>query len=111
AFLARVPVDARSAAMFHPAMAALFLCTLALWFCVRTFVDRRYAFGLGVALGVAQLVLAASLWTVVAASAALALGRRWRELAVAMALAVVIPLPWYVHQQTTSSGLAPFPRP
>jgi hypothetical protein len=111
AFVAFVPVDVRSAAMFHPAMAALFFCTLALWLCVRTFADRRYALGLGVALGVAQLVLAAALWTVVAVAAALALGRRWRALAITIALAVVIPLPWYVHQQTTYSGLAPFPRP
>jgi hypothetical protein len=111
AFVALVPVDVRSAAMFHPAMAALFLCTLALWLCLRAFADRRYAVALGIALGVAQLVLAASLWAVVAVTAALALGRRWRALAVAIALAVVIPLPWYVHQQTTYSGLAPFPRP
>ena len=111
AFVALVPVDVRSAAMFHPAMAALFFCTLALWLCVRTFADRRYALGLGVALGVAQLVLAAALWTVVAVAVALALGRRWRAFAVAIALAVVIPLPWYVHQQTTYAGLAPFPRP
>jgi Dolichyl-phosphate-mannose-protein mannosyltransferase len=111
AFVALLPVDVRSAAMFHPAMAALFFCTLALSFCLRTFADRRYAFGLGIALGVAQLVLAASLWTVVAVAAALALGRRWRALAVTIALAVVIPLPWYIHQQTTYSGLAPFPRP
>jgi hypothetical protein len=111
AFVALVPVDVRSAAMFHPAMAALFFSTLALWLCVRTFADRRYAVALGVVLGLAQLMLAASLWAVVAVAMALALGRRWRALAVAIALAVVIPLPWYVHQQTTYSGLAPFPRP
>lgn len=113
AFVALLPVDVRSAAMFHPAMAALFFCSLALWLSVRTFSDRRYAFALalGVALGVAQLVLAAALWTVVAVAAALALGSRWRALAVTIALAVVIPLPWYIHQQTTYSGLAPFPRP
>jgi hypothetical protein len=111
AFVALVPVDVRSAAMFQPAMAALFFCTLALWLCLRTFADRRYALGLGIVLGVAQLVLAASLWTVVAVAGALAFGRRWRALAITIALAVVIPLPWYVHQQTTYSGLAPFPRP
>jgi hypothetical protein len=111
AFVAFVPVTVRLEAMFHPATAALFSCALALWLCVRTFADRRYAFGLGVALGVAQLVLASALWTVAAAGVALAVGRRWRALAVAFALAVVIPLPWYVHQQTTYAGLAPFPRP
>jgi Dolichyl-phosphate-mannose-protein mannosyltransferase len=111
AFVALVPVDVRSAAMFQPGMAALFFCTLALWLSVRTLADRRYAIALGAALGVAQLVLAASLLTVVAVAAALTLGRRWRALAVTITLAVVIPLPWYVHQQTTYSGLAPFPRP
>jgi hypothetical protein len=111
AFVAFVPIDVRSAAMFQPGMAALFFCTLALWLSVRTFADRRHAFALGAALGVAQLVLAASLLAVAAVAAALALGRKWRALAVAIALAVVIPLPWYVHQQTTYSGLAPFPRP
>jgi hypothetical protein len=111
AFVAFVPVAVRLEAMFQPATAALFGSTLALWLCVRTLADRRYAVGLGIALGLAQLVLAAALWAVVAVAAALALGRRWRALAVALALAIVIPLPWYVHEQTTYSGLAPFPRP
>jgi hypothetical protein len=111
AFVALVPVTVRLEAMFQPETAVLFFSTLAVWLCVRTFVDTRYAVGLGVALGVAQLVLFASIWAVAGVAIALALGRRWRALAVALALAVVIPLPWYVHQQTTYSGLAPFPRP
>jgi hypothetical protein len=111
AFVALVPVAVRDEAMFQPATAALFCSTLALWLCVRTFADPSAAVALGAALGVAQLVLAATLWTVAVAVVALALGRRWRELVVALLLAVVIPLPWYVHQQTTYSGLAPFPRP
>src|SRR5207237_8465066 len=88
AFVAFVPVTVRLEAMFQPATAALFLSTLALWLCVRTFADRRYAIGAGIALGVAQLVLASTLWTVVAVAVALAAGRRWRVLAVALALAV-----------------------
>jgi 4-amino-4-deoxy-L-arabinose transferase-like glycosyltransferase len=111
AFVAFLPRTVEMAAMFQPETMATFFCTLALWLGVRTFADRRYAVALGVALGVAQLVIAASLWTVAAVAVALALGRRWRELGVALALAIVIPLPWYVHQQLTYSGLAPFPRP
>jgi len=111
AFVAFVPVTVRLEAMFQPETAVLFFCTLAAWLCVRTFADMRYAIGLGIALHAPQLVHPASLWAVAAAAVALALGRRWRSLAVALALAVVIPLPWYVHQQTTYSGLAPFPRP
>ena len=111
AFVALVPVTVRMEAMFHPAATALFLCTLALWFCVRTFADRRFVIALGVALGLAQLVLAAALWAVAATAIALAAGRRWRSLAIALAFAALIPMPWYVHQQLTYSGLAPFPRP
>ena len=111
AFVALLPRTVEMEAMFHPATMALFACTLALWLCVRTFDNPRYAVALGGALGAAQLVLAAALWTVVAVAAALALARHWRSLAVALVLAVVIPLPWYVHQQLTYSGLAPFPRP
>ena len=44
--------------MFHPEPLSLFLSTLALWLCVRTFADPRYAWALGVALGAAQLVRA-----------------------------------------------------
>ena len=81
--------------MFHPETMSLFLCTLALWFCVRTFADRRYAVALGVALGLAQLVRAFTLWTLVATAIALAAGRRFRELAIAVVLAAVIAAPWY----------------
>src|SRR6185437_403128 len=111
AFMAFVPRVVQMTAMFQPSTMALFLCALALWLCVRTFRDRAYALPLGIALGAAQLVLAATLWTVAAVFVALAVGRRWRELVLVVALAVVIPLPWYVHQQLTYSGLAPFPRP
>ena len=37
--------------MFHPETMSLFFATLALWLCVRTFADPRYAWALGVALG------------------------------------------------------------
>ena len=81
AFVALVPVTVKTEAMFHPETLSLFTCTLALWLCVRTFADRRYAYALGVALGLAQLVRAFSLWTVARSrsrsSGALAQPRSW----------------------------------
>jgi len=111
AFVALLPVAVRSAAMFHPETMSLFLCTLALWFCVRTFVDRRYAFALGAALGAAQLVRAFSLWTVVAVLVALAAGRRFRELVIGAVLAGAMAAPWYVHQRIEYGGAPVFNRP
>jgi hypothetical protein len=111
AFVALVPVAVRTEAMFHPETMSLFLCTLALWLCVRTFADRRYAFALGVALGAAQLVRAFSLWTLAAAAIALAVGRRFRELAIAVVLAAAIAAPWYVHQRIEYGGSPVFNRP
>jgi len=55
AFVALVPVTVRMERCFTQRRWR-FLCTLALWFCVRTFADTRYAVALGVALGSAQLV-------------------------------------------------------
>ncbi len=72
AFVAFVPVTVKAEAMFHPETLSLFVCTLAIWLCVRTFADRRYAFALGAALGAAQLVRAFGLWTVLAVAIALA---------------------------------------
>ena len=111
AFVALLPRTVEMEAMFQPEPMAMFSCTLALWLGVRVFREHRSAVPLGLALGAAQLVMAATLWTVAAVLVALAAGRRWRQLAVVLALAVAIPLPWYVHQQLTYSGLAPFPRP
>ena len=111
AFVALLPVTVKTEAMFHPETLSLFLCTLALWLCVRTFADRRYAFALGVALGAAQLVRAFALWTVAAVAIALLAGRRWRELAVVLVLAAAIPAPWYIHQRLTYGGSPVFNRP
>jgi hypothetical protein len=97
--------------MFHPETMSLFLCALALWLGVRTFTDRRYAVPLGVALGAAQLVRAFSLWTVFVVLLALALGRRWREFAIVIVLAAVIPAPWYIHQRIVYGGSPAFNRP
>ena len=110
AFVAFVPVTMKTAAMFHPETLSMFLATLALWLCVRTFADWRYVFALGATLGAAQLVRAFALWTVAAVVIAFVAGRRWRELAIVLAIAAVIPAPWYAHQwQTYGSPI--FPRP
>ncbi|HZO97860.1 MAG TPA: glycosyltransferase family 39 protein [Gaiellaceae bacterium] len=111
AFVAFVPVTVKAEAMFHPETMSLFLCALALWLCVRTFADRRYAVALGLALGAAQLVRAFSLWTLAAAALALAAGRRFRELAVAVGLAAAVAAPWYVHQRLEYGGSPVFDRP
>jgi hypothetical protein len=111
AFAGLVPVAVKAAAMFHPETLSLFLCALALWLCVRTFGDWRYAVPLGLALGGAQLVRAFALWTVAAAAIGLVAGRRWRGLAVALALAALVPAPWYVHQRVEYGGSPVFNRP
>ena len=111
AFVALVPLTVKTEAMFHPETLSLFTCTLALWLCIRTFADRRYAYALGVALGLAQLVRAWSLWTVFVVLVALVLGRRWRELGVAVVLAAVISAPWYIHQAVEYNGNPVFPQP
>jgi hypothetical protein len=111
AFVAFLPVAVRTEAMFHPETTSLFLCTLGLWLCVRTFADRRYAVALGLALGAAQLVRAFSLWTLAAVALALAAGRRFRDLAIVVALAAAAAAPWYVHQRIEYGGSPVFNRP
>ena len=111
AFVALVPVADRAASMFHPEAMSLFFSTLALWACARTFREPRYAILLGVALGLAQLVRAFSLWTVFTCLVALVAGRRWRNLAIVVVLAALIPAPWYIHQAVEYEGNPIFPRP
>jgi hypothetical protein len=98
AFVALSAVTVKSEAMFLPEPLSMFLVTLALWCCVRTFSNPRYALALGVALGLAQLVRAVAICAAVAFILALLLGRRWREAAIAVCIAVLIPAPWYVRQ-------------
>ena len=111
AFVAFLPVVIETTAMFHPEPMSLFLSTLALWLCVRTFASPRYAWALGLTLGAAQLVRAWALATVAAVVLALLVARRWRELAIVCVLAIAIPAPWYIHQRTTYGGQPQFPQP
>ncbi len=75
--------------------------------------DTRYVVLAGVALGLAQLTRAFALWTV--ATIAIAFGcflvgngdlRRaaTRSLAVILAVAVLVPAPWYIHQAVQYSN-------
>jgi hypothetical protein len=111
AFVAFLPVAVEAEAMFHPEPLSMFLGALALWLCVRTFSDRRYAWALGAALGATQLVRAFGLYVVGATLLALLVGRRWRELSIALVLAIAIPAPWYIHQRLTYGGQPVFTQP
>lgn len=115
AFTAFLPVTVKAEAMFHPEPLDLALSTLALYLVTRLLLqDGRslmLAATLGVTLGAAQLVRAFSLWTVAAVMLALLAGRRWRELALVLVLAVAIPAPWYLHQRDTYGGSPVFNRP
>jgi 4-amino-4-deoxy-L-arabinose transferase-like glycosyltransferase len=110
AFVAFVPVTVKTTAMFHPEVLSLFLSTLALWFCVRTFADARWAWALGAAVGAVQLVRAWGLLTVAAILLALLVGRRWRELLIVLVLGAAIAAPWYVHQRLEYGGQPTFPQ-
>jgi hypothetical protein len=111
AFVACLPVVVETSAMFHPEPLSLFLSTLALLFCVRTFFDPRYAWALGLTLGAAQLVRAFALWTVAACALALLAGRRLRPLVIVLVLAALVPAPWYIHQRLSYGGQPEFPQP
>jgi hypothetical protein len=109
AFVALLPVTVKAEAMFHAETMSLFLVALALWLALRTFAHPKYALALGVTLGAAQLVRAFALWTVAAVAIALLAGGRRRELAIVVALAALIPAPWYIHQRLEYGGSV-FPR-
>ncbi len=64
AFVAFLPVVVETTAMFHPEPMSLFLSTLALWLCVRTFATRATRGRSALTLGAAQLVRAFALSTV-----------------------------------------------
>lgn len=110
AFVALLPVVVESEAMFHPEMLSLFLATLAIWLCIRTLGNPRYAVALGIVLGLGQLERAYILWTVAAVLLVLLAARRWRVLVVVVVLAALIPSPWYIHQELSYGGQPTFPQ-
>lgn len=110
-FFVACPVVMKSAAMFHPEPLSLLLSTAALVLAARLLVrpDHRLlvAAALGLTLGLAQLVRAWTLWTVGVVLVVLAVAAVTRvderrsllaALAVVVALAAVVPAPWYAHQ-------------
>jgi len=106
-----LPVSVFAMAMFHPEMLDLFLSTLGIWLTVRLLRGRDnlwLAAAAGLALGLAQLVRAFSLWTLAAAAVGLLVARRWSALAVVLAVAVLVPTPWYVRQWIVYGTPLPF---
>jgi hypothetical protein len=111
-FFVFLPVTMKTASMFHPEIASLFVSTLALAIAARMIVRRdyraRWAIALGVTLGAAQLVRAFTLWTfavVVVTLVAVALSHVHlvrRRILVATGLTVLataaVSGPWYVRQ-------------
>ena len=113
AFVAFVPATVKSEAMFHPETLELFVSTLALFLCVRLL--RRepsiaHAIALGAVLGFGELVRPFEFWTTGALALAVAAARRWRELAVVVALAAAIAAPWYIRQTVVYGTPLPFNR-
>jgi len=119
-FFVFLPVTIRLASMFHPETMSLFLSTLALtigaWMLARRDFRTRTAVALGVALGLAQLVRATTLWTfavVVLALLLAALARAAPPRAILRATVVtvlataVVTAPWYIRQ-TIDYGNAVF---
>lgn len=113
-FAAFVPVTERTAAMFHPETLELFLSTVAIWLALRLLRRReslRLAIAVGVALGLAQLVRDFSIGVLGAVLLVLLLYRRWKPAVVVAAIALAIPMPWYVRQTVVYGTPLPFNRP
>jgi hypothetical protein len=102
AFFCFLPVVVRVGAMFHPEPLSMLLCSVALLLATRMLGrgDHRWqlAVATGVALGLAQLVRAFSLWTLAAVVLGFAAARAWRQLFVIVAVAALVTAPWYVRQ-------------
>jgi len=117
AFFVSSPIVLKTGAMFHPQPLAMFLSTLAFVLCARMIVQRRYRaldwVALVLTLAAAQLVRSVTIWAVLLVFVALVVAaaaqpehrRRIRNaLALTAAAAVLIPLPWYLHLQSTGSN-------
>jgi hypothetical protein len=120
AFFVFLPVTLKLASMFHPETMSLFLSTLSLVVAARMLVRRdfraRTAVALGVALGLAQLVRAFTLWTFAAVLLTLLLAALVRAAPrrtiltatmITVAATVVVTAPWYIRQ-TVKYGNAVF---
>jgi len=116
-FFAFLPVVLKSGAMFHPEPLGMLLTAAALLVLARLVRARDYSWWLavvlGLLLGLGQLVRAWSLWMVAVAVvvlAAVALTERASRrrvlgsLVIVVAIAAVVPAPWYVHQATQYSN-------
>jgi hypothetical protein len=88
--------------MFHPEPLSMLLCAVALLLAARMLGRHQYswqfAVATGVALGLAQLVRAFSLWTFAAVVLGFAAARAWKPLLVIVVATVVVTAPWYVRQ-------------
>jgi 4-amino-4-deoxy-L-arabinose transferase-like glycosyltransferase len=116
-FFAFLPTVLKTGAMFHPEPLGMLVTAGALLVLARMLRTRSYswklAVPLGLLLGAGQLVRAWSLWMVAVAVVvlcAVALTDRalrrpaLTSLAIAVALAALVPAPWYVHQATRYSN-------
>jgi 4-amino-4-deoxy-L-arabinose transferase-like glycosyltransferase len=116
-FFAFFPVVLKTGAMFHPEPLGMLITAGALVVLARMLRKRSYswksALCLGLLLGAGQLVRAWSLWMVAVAivvlgAAAILDGPRRRSAlsagAIAILVAALVPLPWYVHQATRYSN-------
>ena len=117
AFFICCPVVLKTSAMFHPQPLAMLLALLAFWITARMIVRCDYRlwswFGLALTLAGAQLVRSVSIWVVgvvviTLVTAAVAQPEHRRRIGTALtvsALAIVLlPLPWYVHLQSTGGN-------
>jgi hypothetical protein len=114
AFFCFLPVVLRVGAMFHPEPLSMLLCAVALLLATRMLGRHEYGWQLaaatGIALGLAQLVRAFSLWTFAAVVLGFAAARAWRPLLVIVIVTVAVTAPWYVRQ-AVEYGNPVFDRP
>ena len=114
-FFCFLPVVLRVGAMFHPEPLSMLLSAVALLLAARILGRRDdrlpVAITCGVALGLAQLVRAFSLWTFAAVVIALLVARApWRSLAAVVIATAVVASPWYIRQ-AVKYGNPVFDRP
>ena len=122
AFFACSPVVLKTGAMFHPQPLAMLLSLLALtttaWMVARRDYRLRLWAALALSLAGAQLVRSVSIWVVgvvlvTLVAAAIAQREHRRRIGSALALCalaiVLLPLPWYLHNQS-AGGNAVFGR-